>query len=87
MSSRVAVVYNHLGEDEYEKLKTIDPSSLEFKPEYSIHVSTVQEEYDSVVKALEREGFRARSFNVKDDLKALKKLLSRRPPDVIFNLV
>ena len=87
MSSRVAVVYNHVGEDEYEKLKEIDPASLEFKPEYSIHVSTVQEEYDSVVRALEKEGFRARSFNVKDDLKALKKLLTRRPPDVIFNLV
>jgi D-alanine-D-alanine ligase len=87
MSRRVAVVYNHAGIDEYESLKDIDPATLDFKPEYSIHVSTAQEEYDSVAKALAQEGFDVTALNVKDDLKSLRKLLEGRPPDVIFNLV
>lgn len=83
----VVVLYNYVGEDEYEKMKTVDPASLEFQPEYDIHVSTAKEEYDAVAKALRKEGFRARSVNVREDIRVLERLLKRNPPDVIFNLV
>jgi len=83
----VAVLYNQVGEDEYEKLKAVDPSTLPFKPEYSIHVSTVEEEYTAIVKALMREGFRARGVNIREDLRKLERVLRRNPPDVIFNLI
>ena len=83
----VAVVYNHVGEDEYEKLKAVDPATLPFKPEYSIHVSTIEEEYEAIVKGLKREGFRARAVNIREDLRRLEGVLKRRPPDVIFNLI
>jgi len=83
----VAVLYNHVGEDEYEKLRTVDPSTLDFKPEYNIHVSTIQEEYDAIVRALRTEGFRARAVNIREDLKKLESVLRRNPPDVVFNLI
>lgn len=85
--TRVAVVFNHTGEDEYEKLREVDPKSLGFKPEYDIHVATVLEEYEEIVNALSKEGFDASLFNVEDRLDALIEFLRSDPPDVIFNLV
>ena len=83
----VSVLFNHVGEDEYEKLKSVDPESLGFKPEYDIHVATVLEEYEEIVKALNKEGFDASMMNLDDDLERLHRLLAETPPDVIFNLV
>ena len=83
----VVVLYNHVGEDPYERLKHVDPTKLEFKPEYPIKVSTITEEYEDIVKALRRAGYRARSGNLKNDLKRLERILRRSRPDVIFNLV
>ena len=83
----VVVLYNHVGEDHYEKLKHVDLSKLEFKPEYPINVSTITEEYEDIVKALRRAGYRARAVNLNNDLKRLERILRRSRPDVIFNLV
>ncbi|MBI4418268.1 MAG: ATP-grasp domain-containing protein [Ignavibacteriales bacterium] len=82
----VAVVFNHVGEDEYEKLKEVDPKSLAFKPEYDIHVATVLEEYEEIVKALQKEGYVVSLLNIEDSLDRLLELLNN-PPDVVFNLV
>jgi D-alanine-D-alanine ligase len=83
----VAVVYNHAGEDVYEKIKQVDPALLGFEPEYDIHVASVEEEYKAIVKALRREGFKARAVNIKEDIKKLHSLVRRNRPDVIVNLV
>jgi D-alanine-D-alanine ligase len=83
----VVVLYNHVGEDEYEKLRDLDPATLSFEPEYDIHVATVMEEYGALVKSLRRAGFRARGVNLADDLRVLERLLARNPPDVVFNVV
>lgn len=84
----ILVLYNHLEEtDEYLALRTVDPASLDFEPEYSIAVATAAEEYDAIVEALAREGFDARAVNLKDDFELLCTLLAERPPDAIFNLV
>jgi len=83
----VIVLYNHVGEDWYEKLKDVDPAKLGFEPEYPIHVSTLKEEYDDIVRALRRVGYRARAVNLEEDLKKLERVLKRSRPDVIFNLV
>jgi len=85
--AKVVVLFNHVGDDEYEEMKKIDPSSLDFKPEYDIHVSTVNEEYKAVAKALRKENFTVRAYNLQEDIKRLDHLLSRNPPDVVFNLV
>jgi len=83
----VLVLYNHVGEDEYEKLKQVDPKTLGFVPKYPIDVATTAEEYRAIVKGLRQEGFRARAVNVREDLQRLERLLRRNPPDVVFNLV
>jgi D-alanine-D-alanine ligase len=83
----VAVVFNHVDEDEYEQLRSVDPSTLAFEPEYDIHVATVMEEYQDVVKALRKAGFRARAVNIRDDLRILERALKRNRPDVVFNLI
>ncbi len=84
---RILVLYNHVGEDEYEKLKDVDPTTLDFKPLYPIHVSTIEEEYRAIVRALRREGFSARAVNVEEDFHKIERHLRRNPPDVVFNLV
>lgn len=86
-AASVAVLFNHVGEDEYEKLREVDPATLSFEPQYDIHVATVMEEYRAVVRGLGRAGYRARAVNLRDDLAVLERLVRRRPPDVVFNLV
>lgn len=76
-----------MGPDEYEKLRSVDRSTLEFKPEYDIHVTTVTEEYEAIAKALRSEGFRVTVVNIQDRLPPLLQVLRREPPDVVFNLV
>ncbi len=83
----IAVLYNHVGEDEYEHIRQVDPRTLDFTPEYSLNVATVREEYDAIVEALKREGFRAKAYNVEDRLEALEHVLRRERPDAIFNLI
>ncbi len=84
---RVAIVFNHVGEDEYEKLREVDPKSLDFKPEYDIHVATVMEEYEAIADALRSEGFLPSILNINDDLSKLVMLLRDDPPDAVFNLI
>ena len=81
------VLYNQIEKDEYETMRTVDPASLDFTPSYTIHVATVQEEYDAIVNALRSEGFDASCVNLQDDISALHRLVTQNPPDVIFNLV
>jgi D-alanine-D-alanine ligase len=85
---KILVLFNYLEEkDEYLALRSIDPSSLGFTPQYTIHVATVQEEYDAIVNALLARGFKACCVNLKDDFSKLCQLVTQNPPDVIFNLV
>ena len=83
----VVVLYNQVGEDWYEKLQQVDPSTLPFEPEYPVHVPTAKEEYEEVARALRRAGYRARAVNLENDLRRLERVLKRNRPDVIFNLV
>lgn len=83
----VLVLYNQVGEDEYEKLKEVDPKSLDFEPEYDIHVATVDEEYRAIADALAKEGLSVSTVNLDDNLDKLVSILRKNPPDVIFNLV
>jgi D-alanine-D-alanine ligase len=83
----VLVLYNHVGEDEYKHLRTVDPKTLGFEPVYPLAVATAAEEYRAIVKALRSEGFRVRAANVREDLGRLERLLRRDRPDVVFNLI
>ena len=83
----VAVVYNHSGDDVYEKIRDVDPDSLGFKPEYSINVATVTEEYEAIADALSEQGYKVQLVNINEDVQILINLLSQNPPDVVFNLI
>ncbi len=84
----VLVLFNYVEEkDEYVALRSINPDMLDFVPEYPIHVATVQEEYDAIVNALCNEGYDASCINLKDNFSVLHNLITRNPPDVVFNLV
>jgi len=84
---RVAVLYNHIGDDIYEQIREVRPEDLDFTPEYDIHVATVKEEIDVIVEALRSEGYRATAVNVEENLARLHQVVRRSKPDVIFNLV
>ena len=83
----VVVLYNSVSDEGYEALKSVDPSTLGFVPEYDIAVATVAEEYEAIVKALRNEGFRVRPVNLREDLSRLERVVKRHPPDAVFNLV
>jgi D-alanine-D-alanine ligase len=83
----VAIVFNHVGDDEYVALRDVDPASLDFTPEYPIHVATVAEEYEAIQTALLGVGYEAELYNMKDDVPRLIAYLRERRPDVVFNLV
>lgn len=84
---RVALVYNITGEDHYEQIRKVDPSTLDFTPVYTLKVATIQEEYHAIADALRSEGYQSELFNIEDNLPRLYEFLSQNPPDVIFNLV
>jgi D-alanine-D-alanine ligase len=83
----VAVIYNHSGDDIYEKIRDVDPNTLDFEPEYDINVATVKEEYEAIVNALRGEDFNVSLLNINEDIQNLIDLLSDNPPDVVFNLI
>ena len=85
--TRIAVVYNHSGEDIYEKIREVDPDSLGFKPEYDIKVATVTEEYAAIANALKEQGYKVDLINIKENIQILIDLLKKNPPDVVFNLI
>ncbi len=83
----VAVVYNHFGDDVYEKVREVDPETLGFKPEYDIKVATVVEEYEAIAEALREEGYEVNLLNINEDIQVLIDMLRNNPPDVVFNLI
>ncbi|HKI77936.1 MAG TPA: ATP-grasp domain-containing protein [Ignavibacteriaceae bacterium] len=85
--TRVAVVYNHVGDDIYEKIREVDPETLDFEPEYNIKVATITEEYEAIADALREEGYEVSLLNILENLDTLIELLKNDPPDVVFNLI
>jgi len=81
------ILYNLVGEDEFEHLRRVDPSTLPFEPEYPIDVKTAVEEYAEIAKALKDEGFKVELCNLEDNLARVQQFFSCEAPDVIFNLV
>ena len=83
----VLLLYNQTGEDEYEKLKGIDPNSLDFKPVYALEVATVAEEYAALANGIREAGYDVRHLNIEDDFRKLLSVVTGDRPDIIFNLV
>jgi D-alanine-D-alanine ligase len=87
----VAVLFNFCGVDEYETLRkqvlngdVVSPTGDNKDIE---SVSTLREEINAIVKALQSEGFKVRAVNIEDDFDKLLASLTSPKPDVVFNLV
>ena len=85
--TKVAVIFNHAGEDLYEKIREVDPQSLDFEPEYNIKVATILEEYEAIAEALREQGYEVVLLNIAENIENLITLLRDDPPDVAFNLI
>jgi D-alanine-D-alanine ligase len=87
----VSVVYNSPGDDEYEALRKKVRARKVTSPTGDIkdleQIATVQEEIDALLQGLEKEGFDARSVNIKDNFDRLLRSVTAPRPDVVFNLV
>ena len=87
----VAVLYNFVGEDDYEVLRRkvrngeVTSPTGEMKSLESI--ATVREEIDAIASGLAANGYEARAVNIQDDFGRLLGALTSPRPDVVFNLV
>ena len=89
MASRVliAVLYNQTGEEEYEQMLRKARRDPDLQVDVSGDLSTAREQIATLVEALKAAGFRAQGINIQDRFEELYRALSRRKPDVVFNLV
>ena len=93
----VAVLYNFLGEDEFETLRRgLQEGETQLSPELAEEydaeavgdeIATVAEEIQAVEDGISGAGFKARTINIKDDFQILMQALTTPRPDVVFNLV
>lgn len=83
----IAVLYNQVGEEEYERMKKRVRKDPDFRPELRSSIATVDEEIATIVKALKAAGFQACAINIRDTFTELYSVLTKKRPDGIFNLV
>ncbi len=87
----VVVLYNFIGEDEYEILREKVQNGEVVSPTGDIknleNVATVREEIDAIVEGLQEKGYDALAVNIEDDFERLLESLTSPRPDVVFNLV
>jgi D-alanine-D-alanine ligase len=83
----VAVLYNQIGEEEYERMLRKARRDPDLQVDAGGDISTAREQISRLVGALKTAGFRAYGINIQDRFEDLYKALTRRRPDVVFNLV
>lgn len=84
----VLILWNHVGEDVYERWKEQGPARLDWDPEETAaEVGTLEEEMDALVAGLASTGCDVVCVNVEDDLDRLMWAINEHDPDVVFNLV
>ncbi len=90
-SVSVAVLYNVVGEDEYETLRKQVENGEVVSPTGDIksleNVATLSEEIEAIVAGLREKGFEAKAINIEDSFDRLFKSLTSPRPDVVFNLI
>ena len=82
---RVTILFNE--PYPYDEYADIDEKDLDFEPYFETKVPTPEEDIEIMRKALGDEGFETEAINLEDKYTTLHRVLTRTPPDVIFNLV
>ncbi len=83
---KVAIYYNEPNPELYKKLKAND-NSLTFEPYFEIDKYSPLDEYDKMVKKLNKSGFECYQLNIKDNIDKLINDYYENKPDVVFNFV
>lgn len=81
----VAVLYNQIGEEEYERMLRKARQDPDLNP--GSPIVTAGEQMGALVQGLKDAGFRAYGVNIRDRFGDLLQALTRRRPDAVFNLV
>lgn len=85
---RALVLWNQVGEDEYEALAERGPIALAWNPDQTAaEVGTVKDEIDAIVDACRKSGYVTSETNIADDFDVLTESVRKFRPDVIVNLV
>jgi D-alanine-D-alanine ligase len=89
MATRVsiAVLYNQLGEEEYERMLRKARRDPDLLVDAGPGIATTGEQFESLIRSLTEAGFHAYGVNVRDRFADLYRALSRKRPDVVFNLI
>lgn len=84
---KVGVLFNEPMPEMY-KAKTVEnKKELGFVPYFEVDDISPVEEYELLTEIIEKNGFKAYHFNVRDDFFKLIEHLKTEKPDVIFNFV
>ena len=85
---QVLVLWNQTGVDVYELWREQGTRAVSWDAdEPASDVGTVQEEMDTLVKAVRDNGFEVNVVNVEDSLERLIAAIRLHKPDIIFNLI
>lgn len=83
----IAVLFNQIGEEEYEKMIKKARRDPDFSLDLRAQITTVDEQIAVLVKALAEAGFRSYAVNINDRFDDLYRTLTANRPDAVFNLV
>lgn len=83
---KVALYYNEPNPELYKKCDS-GSESLNFEPYFEIDKTSPIDEYDKMVKKLQKSGFEVYSLNIRDNIFTLLEDYSDNKPDVVFNFV
>jgi D-alanine-D-alanine ligase len=87
----IVLLYNFIGEDEYETLRKKVANGEVVSPTGDIKslekVATVREEIQAIVDGLRGKGYDAQAINIEDNFDRLFESLTSPRPDVVFNLM
>ena len=84
---RVLVLFNFVGEDQYERMRKEGAKEVDFELNYNLNVATLREEIQALVDALTEAGYQVSALNVEDKFGRLLWCLRSEKPDIVFNLV
>lgn len=86
--SRILILWNQTEEDVYERWRAEGPKPLDWDPTRTApDVTTVADEYNAFIAAVQEGGHEVEVVNIVDDFYAILGAIVRYRPDAIVNLV
>ncbi len=84
---KVLIAYNEPNPELYKKPAVNNSEKLDFVPYFEVDNLTPIEEYEILVKKLNKVGIESYTLNIRDNIQTLLKDLNKNKPDVLFNFI